>query len=101
MRLCRRSLSDPSEDYMMIERMGKLALWAACLVLAGLGQAKAAPAGETFDGKCASCHGKDGKGKAAMAKIVNDGLGKMPAYKGKLTDADVAVIVKHLRSLAK
>ena len=74
---------------------------------------------------CASCHGKDGKGNAAMAnvfkvaaaaldlvdadtlgksdadlsKVTADGLNKMPAYKSKLTDAQIADIVAYIRSL--
>ena len=59
-----------------------------------------------YDAKCASCHGADGKGKAAMAgamkvepaaldltkagidcvKVVTEGKGKMPSYKDKGID---------------
>ena len=74
---------------------------------------------------CASCHAKDGKGNAAMAnvfkvkadaldlvddatlaksdeelaKIISDGLNKMPAYKGKISDGTVRDIVAYVRSL--
>ncbi len=91
--------------------------------------AAAAPAGggaSTYAAKCASCHGKDGKGNPAMAKMFKvdlaaldlvdkdslaksdgelakltaDGLNKMPAYKGKLTDGDIAAVVAYIRALA-
>ena len=75
----------------------------------------------TFKGKCAMCHGADGKGQtpmgknmkladmgsadvqklsdAELTKITADGKGKMPAYKGKLTDAQIAEVVAHIRTL--
>jgi len=76
-----------------------------------------------FKAKCAPCHGADGKGQTAMGKalkardlgseevqkesdgqlteIVNKGKGKMPAYKGKLTDAQIKELVTFVRSLKK
>lgn len=74
---------------------------------------------------CASCHGKDAKGNPAMAKmfkadpsaldlvdektlgmtdaelikIIAEGLNKMPAYKGKISDSLIAEIVVYIRSL--
>ncbi len=87
----------------------------------------AAKAAENADykAKCASCHGKDGKGNPSMAKmfklepaaldltakaarektdeavvkLITDGKGKMPAFKGKLSDAQVKEVVKYLRAL--
>jgi cytochrome c6 len=84
-------------------------------------------AAKTYAAKCASCHAKDGKGNPAMAKafkveasaldmtkketldksdadlqkIISDGLNKMPAYKGKLTDEDIKGVAAYIRSLAK
>ncbi len=89
--------------------------------------AAGANAGKTYAAKCASCHGKDGKGNPAMgkvlkvdvaalnvideptlaktdvelAKITTDGSGKMPAYKGKLTGAEITELVAYIRSLKK
>lgn len=86
--------------------------------------AVAAPgAPETFKGKCASCHGADGGGQtpvgksmnlrdlrsaevqkqsdADFQKIISEGKGKMPAYKAKLSVADVSSLVAYLRGLAK
>jgi mono/diheme cytochrome c family protein len=77
----------------------------------------------TYKAKCASCHGAtgmadSGAGKslkikpvndpdvkamseADMIKVTTDGKGKMPAYKGKLTDDQIKDAVAHYRSLAK
>ena len=84
----------------------------------------AAPgAPETFKAKCASCHGPDGAGATAVGKamkvhdlrsaevqkqsdtdlqkVISDGKGKMPAYKAKLSVADVSSLVAFIRGLAK
>lgn len=76
-----------------------------------------------FKAKCAMCHGPDGTGNTATGKalqvrdlsssdvqaqtdaqlndIVTNGKGKMPAYKGKLTNAQMKDLVAFIRSLAK
>ncbi len=76
-----------------------------------------------FKEKCAPCHGTDGKGDNAMVKVlkvrdlssddvqkqtdaqltevIENGKGKMPAYKGKLTDAQIKQLVNYIRSLKK
>jgi mono/diheme cytochrome c family protein len=84
----------------------------------------AAPgAQEIFKSKCASCHGPDGAGAtsvgkamkvrdlrsaevqkqadADLQKVISDGKGKMPAYKTKLSVADVSSLVAYIRGLAK
>src|SRR4051795_11826502 len=84
----------------------------------------AAPgAPEIFKAKCASCHGPDGAGATAIAKamkvrdlrsaevqkqsdadlqkVISDGKGKMPAYKDKLSVADVSSLVAYIRGLPK
>jgi len=101
------------------------------LMLSAAGASRAAdaadPGAKTYAVKCASCHGKDGAGNPAMAKAfkvdasaldvtkkatldksdadlakaVKEGVNKMPAYKDKLTDADIAGVVAYIRSLAK
>jgi mono/diheme cytochrome c family protein len=94
------------------------ALWAS--------DAVTVPGAKTYAAKCVSCHGKDGKGNPAMAKafkvepeklnltsdatqsktdgdlikITTDGSGKMPAYKGKLSDAEIKDQVAYIRTLA-
>jgi cytochrome c6 len=84
--------------------------------------ARADGAGD-FKAKCAMCHGADGTGSTATGKalkvrdlgssdvqgqtdaqltdIVTNGKGKMPAYKGKLTNPQIKELVGFIRSLAK
>jgi cytochrome c6 len=76
-----------------------------------------------FGEKCAGCHGTDGKAQtetgmklkaadltsakvqgktdADLSAIVTNGKGKMPAFKGKLSDAEIQAVVANIRSLAK
>lgn len=80
-----------------------------------------------YNTKCASCHGKDGKGAASMAKmfkldiaaldltdkatldkkdavldgITAKGVGKMPAYEAKLKADEIKALTAYFRSLAK
>jgi mono/diheme cytochrome c family protein len=85
--------------------------------------AKADDAAALFKGKCAGCHGADGKGDTSMGKvlklrdlgsadvqkqsdadltgIITNGKEKMPAYKGKLTDDQIKQVVAFVRSLKK
>jgi cytochrome c6 len=98
----------------------------AALVPAVAAGVRAEEAAKIFTAKCAACHGKNGKGNPAMAKafklepgkmslvseaslkktdaelvkITTEGHGKMPAYKGKLTDTEIQNLVIHIRSLA-
>lgn len=83
-------------------------------------------AAKLYAGKCSSCHGKDGKGSAAMAKmfkadpaemnltsegaaktsdadltkVMVEGRNKMPAFKGKLKDEEISALVAFIRGLA-
>lgn len=76
---------------------------------------------DVFKAKCAMCHGPDGSGSTSMGKslglkplggadvqkmsdadmvaLINNGKGKMPAYKGKLTDAQISDVVAFMRTL--
>ena len=75
-----------------------------------------------YKSKCQSCHGPDGKattiGKKLgardfqdpdvaklseedLAKITIDGKNKMPAYKDKLSAAEISEVVKYLKSVKK
>jgi len=97
--------------------IGILALSAGSVALAqGAGA-------DTYKAKCAMCHGADGSGstpagksmkaipftspelvKASNADLIaatKSGKGKMPAYAGKLTDAQVAEVVGYIRTLQK
>jgi cytochrome c6 len=81
----------------------------------------AADGAAVYKAKCAMCHGADGGGMtpmgksmklrdlrssevqklsdAELTKVTADGKGKMPAYKGKLTDAEISAVVAHMRTL--
>ena len=76
-----------------------------------------------FKAKCAMCHGPDGSGQtpvgkslkvrnlgsadvqkqsdAELSKTILDGKNKMPANKGKLSDAEVKALIAHIRTLKK
>jgi mono/diheme cytochrome c family protein len=82
-----------------------------------------APGADTYKAKCAMCHGTDGLATTPMAKNMkvlsfkapamvkaNDaqfiastenGKNKMPAYKGKLTGAQIKDVVAYIRTLQK
>jgi cytochrome c6 len=76
-----------------------------------------------YKGKCAMCHGPDGKGQTPtgktmkvrdlgsadvqkakdeeLEKIIESGKGKMPAYKGKIDEKGIDGLVKYIRGFAK
>jgi len=96
---------------------------AALLPIAASTAFAASDGAAVYKTKCASCHGADGSGQTAMGKslklrdlgsadvqkqtdkelynLTTDGKGKMPAYKGKLTEADINALVAHMRTMAK
>jgi|ERR1700683_3016999 cytochrome c6 len=102
---------------MTIRRLQRIGLFTFVLALALPQIATAQSAADTFKAKCAMCHGADGSGKAAMGTkplgsadvqkmsdadlnaAITNGKGKMPAYKGKLTDAQIGDLVKFIRTL--
>ena len=74
----------------------------------------------TFDAKCSSCHGKDGRAKSLHAKhihardltdavwqndvtderifnSISNGRNKMPAFKKKLSEAQIDELVAYVR----
>jgi len=79
------------------------------------------PGADVYKTRCQSCHGATGVPSPAMAKamgvkpigevkssteakmiaVTTNGAGKMPAFKGKLTDAQIKDSVSYFRSLAK
>jgi mono/diheme cytochrome c family protein len=101
----------------------KLVVTLTCLTLALFTMPLMADGAATFKAKCAMCHGPDGAGQtptgkvmkvrdlrtaevqkmsdADLVKVVTDGKGKMPAYKGKLPDADITAVVGFIRTLKK
>jgi mono/diheme cytochrome c family protein len=78
---------------------------------------------DTYKAKCLMCHGADGMGQtpagkslksasfkdpaivklsdADMIAAVTKGKNKMPAYAGKLTDAQIKAAVAYIRTLQK
>lgn len=81
------------------------------------------PGKSIFTTKCALCHGPDGTGKTSIGKslkipdfrspeiknlsdanlktVVSGGKNKMPAFKGKLTDAQIDQVISYVRELGK
>ena len=81
----------------------------------------AADGAAVFKAKCAMCHGADGSASTGMGKsmglkplsspevqkmsgadltaLVTNGKGKMPAYKGKLSDDEISAVVKYVKTL--
>jgi len=78
---------------------------------------------DTYKSKCQMCHAADGSGNTPAGKstkalpfsspdivsksdadliaITKNGKGKMPAYAGKLTDAQITDVVAYIRTLQK
>lgn len=86
----------------------------AALTLSIAAPALAADGAALFASKCAVCHGKDGKGSPAgkkmgahdltaekhsaaeVTKVVENGKGKMTAFKGKLTPEEIQAVSKYV-----
>lgn len=78
---------------------------------------------DTYKTKCATCHGADGLASSPVGKAMKvpsfkavelvkasdaeliaatkSGKGKMPAYNGKLTDAQIKEAIAYIRTLQK
>src|SRR5258708_40074259 len=103
----------------LIVLIGETLLFSVSNAHARVGQDGAA-AKATFQTKCAMCHGPDGTGSevgkslnipdlrseavrkvpdAELVKIVSDGKGGMPPFKGSLTEAQIHALVRYVRSL--
>jgi mono/diheme cytochrome c family protein len=96
--------------------MASVLLLAASFAVPVFAQGDAAA---NYKAKCAMCHAADGTGNKAMkvasfkapemvkasdAQLITstkDGKGKMPAYTGKLTDAQIKDLVAYIRTLQK
>ena len=95
-----------------------------CLFAGPAGVAGGGPDGAAiYKSKCAMCHGPDGAGQTTMGKNMKlrdlraadvqkqtdaelmkwiaDGKGKMPAYKAKLSAAEIDALVGFIRSIKK
>jgi mono/diheme cytochrome c family protein len=95
----------------------------AVMVATTMTTAFAQAGADTYKAKCAMCHGADGLGgtpagkamgakpftsadyvKASDADLIaatKSGKGKMPAFAGKLTDAQIKDAVGYIRTLQK
>ena len=93
------------------------------LALAGFATADDAAGKAIFTSHCAICHGPNGDGNSPIGKtlnvpgfrsaqaqkltesevkaIVTSGKNKMPAFKDKLTDAQIDQVVDYVRHLGK
>lgn len=94
------------------------------VVVADRAAADAGPdAAKIYKSKCATCHGANGNGDTTMGKklkardlrsaevqkqsdqalydLVTNGKKKMPAYKAKMSKADIEALVAFVRDLAK
>jgi mono/diheme cytochrome c family protein len=89
--------------------------------MALVSSAFAADGAATFKAKCAMCHGADGSASTGMGKsmglkplsspdvqkmsdadltgLIANGKGKMPAFKGKLSDDEISAVVKYVKTL--
>ncbi len=101
-------------------RTAAMILLAASIAAPAFAQSAGA---DTYKAKCAMCHGPDGTAAVPMGKMykipsfkdpavvkdsdatliatTKDGKGKMPAYNGKLTDAQIKEVVSYIRTLQK
>jgi cytochrome c6 len=103
----------------MVLGLGMIGAWSSAALAADASAGKA-----VYDKSCVGCHGKDGKGNPAMAKVLGEkgldltgkeatqksdeellkiiveGAGKMPAQKSLSTDEQKQVLA-YVRSLTK
>jgi len=110
----------------MTMRITLMRSWTFAVLALGLGLYSTpafADAAANYKAKCAMCHGADGKGDTPAGKkmgvhdfaapevqkasdadliaITTKGKNKMPAYNGKLSDADIKDLIGYIRQLAK
>ena len=104
----------------MMFGLGLIGLWSSGVLAADAGSGKA-----VYEKSCVGCHGADGKGNAAMAKVLGEkglniagkdtqakkdaellkviveGAGKMPASGKSLKPQEQKEVLSYTRSLAK
>ena len=105
----------------MTKTFRSLAVLAVAVCLAGAMSLAESSGQATYKAKCAMCHGADGLAATPMGKNMKilsfkapemvkasdaqfiastkNGKGKMPAYNGKLTDAQIKDVVSYIRTL--
>src|ERR1039458_5249321 len=119
---CLRPARDRQRSKTMIHGFRTACMLVLAASIAGPAFAQA-PGADTYKAKCAMCHGADGLAATPMGKNLKmlsfkdpsmvkatdaqfiasttNGKGKMPAYKGKLTDAQITDLVSYIRTLQK
>jgi mono/diheme cytochrome c family protein len=111
--------SESSRQIMKRKTFLLMASMAASAGIAAAGDVRA-----LWGQNCASCHGEDGSGSTMMgkklglrdfgaaamqssfsdaeaAKVIREGKGKMKAYGGMLSEADIKALIAYVRSLKK
>jgi cytochrome c6 len=105
----------------MTKKSLTIVLVATLILIAAPAAFAAADGAAIYKAKCASCHGADGSGQTPMGKSMKlrdlrspevqkqtdqelykwtaDGKDKMPAYKGKLTEAEINALVGLIRKM--
>jgi cytochrome c6 len=108
---------------MTIKLLQRIALFSFVIALALPPMAAAQSAADLYKSKCQACHGPGGMPSEGMAKsmgmkplgasdvqamsdadltaAITNGKGKMPAFKGKLTDPQIKELVGYIRTLKK
>src|SRR5436309_9290760 len=111
---------------LIVAAVGTLVLSHASLTQAMVNSATIVPgdAKTTFGAKCATCHGKDGRGKTFKGKLthardmtdgqwqndvtderlfnsISNGRNKMPSFKKKLPEAQIDELVAYVRRFTR
>jgi mono/diheme cytochrome c family protein len=98
-------------------------VWVISLLAIGTNGFAQGSAADTYKSKCQMCHAADGSGNTPagkstkarpfnspdvmkmsdddLIKVTTDGHAKMPAFKGKLTDAQIKDLVAYIHTLQK
>jgi mono/diheme cytochrome c family protein len=107
----------------MLDRRIHTGIATAILLLASSTLHGQAAGADTYKAKCQMCHGADGAGATPAGKAMKaipftdpaitsksdadliaattNGKGKMPAYKGKLSDGDIKLVIAYIHTLQK
>jgi mono/diheme cytochrome c family protein len=107
----------------MSKTIRSLSALTAVVLLAGAVSFAQSSGEATYKAKCQSCHGAEGMPNPGIAKAMGvkaasdpsvksinetqmiadttNGKGKMPAFKGKLTDTEIKASVDYFRAFAK
>jgi mono/diheme cytochrome c family protein len=107
----------------MLNRISPAVVIALSLLITSIPALAQGSGADTYKAKCQMCHGADGlgatpagksmkaipfndpqivhKSDAELIEATTNGKGKMPAYKGKLTDAEIKEVIGYIRILQK